>query len=91
MAAILAVPLLLSIGTAQWLVLRGHVPWALSWLGITAAAWLAGLAVFLAFATPLWWTGQTLALTVLIGLMGGALMATTVAAVTGLALRSFVR
>lgn len=90
-AAVVAVPLLLSIGTAQWLVLRGRVPWALSWLGITTAAWLAGLAVFLAFATPLWWSGQALTLTVLVGLMGGALMATTVAAVTGLALRSLVR
>lgn len=89
-AAAVAVPLLLSIGTAQWLVLRGRVPWALPWIGITAVAWLAGLAVFLAFATPLWWAGQALALTVLVGLMGGALMATTVAAVTGLALRSFV-
>jgi hypothetical protein len=89
--AVVAVPLLLSIGTAQWLVLRGRVPWALSWIGVTAAAWVAGLAVFLAFATPLWWSGQALALTVLVGLAGGALMATTVAAVTGLALRSFVR
>lgn len=67
------------------------MPWAPSWIGVTAAAWLAGLAVFLAFATPLWWSGQALALTVLVGLAGGALMATTVAAVTGLALRSFVR
>jgi hypothetical protein len=91
LAAVLAVPLLLSIGLAQWLVLRGRVRWARRWVGATAAAWLAGLAMFLAFATPLWWSGQALLLTVLVGLAGGLLMAITVAAVTGLALRSFVR
>lgn len=89
-AAAVAVPLLVSIGAAQWLVLRDRVPWAMSWIWVTAAAWLVGLAVFLTFATPLWWSGQSVALTVLVGLVGGVLMATTVAAVTGLALRSFV-
>ena len=89
--AVLAVPLLLSIGVAQWWVLRDRVPWARPWIAVTAAAWLAGLAVFLAFATPLWWSGQAPVLTVLVGVAGGALMATTVAAVTGLALRTYLR
>lgn len=88
--AVIALPLLLSIGTAQWLVLCDLVPWAKQWIAVTAGAWLAGLAVFLVFATPLWQTGQPLALTVLIGLWGGFLMAATVAAATGLALRTFI-
>jgi hypothetical protein len=52
--------LLCSMGTAQWLVLRRievDAPW---WIGVTAAAWVAGLAVFLAVATPLWREGQPL-------------------------------
>lgn len=89
-AAVIALPLLLSIGTAQWLVLRNLVPWARHWIGVTAGAWLAGLTVFLAFATPLWQPGQPLTLTILIGLAGGLLMAATVAAVTGLALRTLI-
>lgn len=87
---VIALPLLLSIGVAQWLVLRGLVPWAGRWIAVTAGGWLAGLTVFFAFATPLWQPGQPLALTILIGLCGGVLMAATVATVTGLALRHFV-
>ncbi|WP_459723330.1 hypothetical protein [Actinophytocola sp. KF-1] len=88
-AAGIALPLLLSIGTAQWFVLRNLVPWAKHWITATAGAWLAGLTVFLTFATPLWQPGQPLTLTILISLGGGLLMAATVAAVTGLALRTF--
>ncbi len=89
-ATMIALPLLLSIGAAQWLVLRDLVPWARHWIAATAGAWLAGLTVFLAFATPLWQPGQPLTLTILVGLGGGLLMAATVAAVTGLALRTFI-
>ena len=69
---------------------RGRVLWTRRWIAVTAGAWLLGLAVFLMVATPLWWPGQALALTVFVGVPAGALMATTVAVVTGLALRSFV-
>jgi hypothetical protein len=77
--------LVASIGTAQWLVLRRHVPRAWRWIPATAAAWLAGLGVFVAVATPLWQPGQPSWLIALIGAAGGLAMAATVAAVTGLA------
>jgi hypothetical protein len=84
-AALGALVLLASIGTAQWLVLRraGYdVPW---WIATTAAGWLAGLAVFMVVATPLWQPGQPALLVVAIGMLGGLLMAATVAGVTGFA------
>jgi hypothetical protein len=89
-AAIVGLPLLLTIGVAQWLVLRGRQPWAGRWIAATAGAWLAGLAVFLTVATPLWWEGQPLVATIGVGVGAGVLMATTVALVTGLALRRFL-
>jgi hypothetical protein len=86
-SAVLGTALLASIGTAQWLILRHHVARAGRWIVATALAWLVGLAVFLAFTMPLWQPGQALALTILIGLAGGLLMAATTSAVTGRALR----
>jgi hypothetical protein len=77
--------LLASIGTAQWLVLRRTGVRAAWWIATTAGAWLAGLAVFMLVATPLWRTGQPLWLIIGIGVFAGALMAATVAALTGLA------
>lgn len=85
--AMLALVLLASIGTAQWLVLRDHVTHGLRWIPITAMAWLVGLAVFLAFTMPLWHEGQAKWLLVLIGIAGGFLMAATTSVVTGLGLR----
>jgi hypothetical protein len=79
------VALLASIGTAQWLVLRhdGYdAPW---WILTTAGAWLAGLGVFMAVATPLWRPGQPVAVTVLVGVLAGVSMAGTVAVLTGFA------
>jgi hypothetical protein len=86
-AAILGAALLGSIGTAQWLILRHHVPGALRWIATTALAWLVGLGVFLGFAMPLWQPGQPLALIVAIGIGGGLLMAAITSAMTGVALR----
>lgn len=86
-SAALGCVLLGSIGAAQWLVLRGHVPRAGRWIVTTAVAWLLGLAVFLGFTMPLWQPGQALAITVAIGVVGGLLMAATTAAVTGYVLR----
>jgi hypothetical protein len=83
-AAVLGPVLLLSIGFAQWLVLRAHVAGAARWIWVTAAAWLVGLTVFMVVATPLWHEGRAIAVTVLIGVGAGLLMAAAVAAVTGL-------
>jgi hypothetical protein len=84
---VLGCGLLASIGTAQWLILRRHVDHAWHWIVATAAAWIAGLVVFLSIAMPLWRPGQALALVVAIGVAGGLLMAATTSAITGFALR----
>ena len=84
---VLGCGLLASIGTAQWLILRRHVDHAWHWIVATAAAWTAGLAVFLSVAMPLWGPGQALALVVAIGVASGLLMAATTSAITGFALR----
>jgi len=79
--------LLTTIGTAQWLELRRHVPNAGRWVGASALAWALDLGVFSAVSTPLWQPGQTTALIIAIGLLGGAAMAVTMATTTGLVLR----
>jgi hypothetical protein len=86
MIAVVAVAgtvLLCSIGTAQWLVLRRHRPHAAWWIPVTAGAWLVGLGVFLAIATPLWHPGQSVVLIAATGVLAGLVMAATVAAATG--------
>ena len=85
--SILGIAVLFSIGTAQWLVLRRHVPKATPWIAITALAWFVGLAVFLAFAMPLWQEDQSTALRVAIGVGGGFLMAATTSVLTAGGLR----
>jgi hypothetical protein len=82
----LAAALLASIGTAQWLLLRRRVGRAGRWIATTAGAWLAGLAVFLAFTMPLWQPGQAVTAVIAIGLAGGLLMAATTSVLTGWAL-----
>jgi deazaflavin-dependent oxidoreductase (nitroreductase family) len=79
----LGAALLATIGTAQWLVLRRTVGRSARWIPLTAAAWLAGLAVFLAFAMPLWQPGEARLLVIVIGIGGGALMAATTSLITG--------
>jgi hypothetical protein len=86
-----AVPLLVSIGGAQWLELRRHVDRAGRWVGVTALAWLLGLATFLAVATPLWQPGQAAPVTVVVGVGAGALMALVMATVTGFGLVRLLR
>lgn len=85
-AAVSGASVLLSLGIAQWFVLRGHVVDAHLWVWANALAWSAGLLVFAAVTTPLWQPGQSPALVALIGALGGLLMAATMAAVTGIAL-----
>jgi Ca2+-transporting ATPase len=83
--------LLLSIGAAQWTVLRRVLPGSGRWIGWTAAGWLAGLAVLLGVATPLWHPGQDVVLIAAIGALGGVGMAATMAAVTGWGLVRLLR
>jgi hypothetical protein len=83
--------LLASIGVAQWSVLRSHLPGSAWWIGWTALGWAAGLLVFTLVTTPLWQPGQSGAVIAAIGAVGGALMAVTVGAVTGLGLVRLVR
>jgi hypothetical protein len=89
-AAVAGMGVLLSIGTAQWCVLRGHVPHAHLWIWANAVAWAAGLLVFTAVTTPLWQPGQSPVLVALVGALGGLLMAATVAAITASALTRIV-
>jgi hypothetical protein len=90
-AAALGLVLLCSIGTAQWLELRRHVPRAGRWVTATAAAWCAGLVAFSAVTSPLWQPGQRPALVAAIGALGGLVMALTVAVGTGWALIRLLR
>ncbi|WP_236557645.1 hypothetical protein [Arthrobacter sp. 9AX] len=76
--------LLGSIGFAQWMELRAHVPRAWRWIAGSAAAWAAGLGVFMAVATPLWQPGQAVLLSAVIGIGAAVLMAVTMAVITGL-------
>ena len=89
-AAVTGIAVLLSLGTAQWFVLRHHFPGAHQWVWANAVAWGAGLLVFTAVTTPLWQPGQPAVLIALIGALGGLLMAATMAAVTGAALTRLV-
>ncbi|GAA0504885.1 hypothetical protein Ade02nite_70890 [Paractinoplanes deccanensis] len=83
--------LLASIGTAQWLVLRTLLRRSAAWIVYTALAWLAGLGVFLAVATPLWHPGQPVAVVVTVGAGAGLLMAAVTSAITGAAMRRLLR
>ncbi len=77
--------LLVSIGFAQWLVLRRHVRKAGQWVLANAIAWLAGLIVpFVGIAlVP---DGSPVAAYVAAGIASGVLMGTVVGMVTGIAL-----
>ncbi len=81
----------LTMGFAQWLVLRRHVSGAAGWIAVTAMAWVAGLAAFLAIATPLWHEGQAVGEIVAVGAAAGLVMAVIVATITGLGLREILR
>lgn len=87
LGVVFGVALLASIGFAQWLELRRHVARAGRWIAWTAAAWLAGLTVFLLVCTPLWQPGQPWWLVAAIGVLGGLLMAFVTALVTGYGIR----
>ncbi len=84
-AIVLAVTLLGSIGVAQWLVLRRHLPRAGWWAPANALAWLLGLPV--TFIGPaLVPDGSPPAVWATVFIVSGVLMGTIVGAVTGIAL-----
>lgn len=81
-AALMGGTLLLTIGGAQWTVLRKYVSRAWRWIWITAAGWLVGLGAFVAVTSPLWKPGQSPLAVAAIGVLGGLIMAACMAAVT---------
>ncbi|ETA05764.1 hypothetical protein V525_16020 [Gordonia alkanivorans CGMCC 6845] len=82
-----AVALLISIPSAQYVVLRNRIPHAWQWIPVNVVAWTVGLVFtflpgpFIDESTP----GATMAVTFA---LAGICMAATVAVVTGLWLRS---
>ncbi|GAB5079105.1 hypothetical protein [Arthrobacter sp. AD-310] len=82
--------LLVSLGLAQWFELRRHVAGAWRWIAGSAAAWAAGLGVFMAVATPLWQPGQDWVLVAAIGVAAAVLMAGSMAVVTGVVMSRLV-
>lgn len=91
LVAVLGSVLLVSIGVAQWTVLRRHLRRAGWWVAATALAWALGLGAFSAVSAPLWQPGQPTLLVAAIGVLAGVVMAATMALVTGLALRRLLR
>lgn len=83
LALVLGLALVGSIGFAQWMVLRRHVARARTWVPVNAFAWLVGLGLLFAVATPLWQEGQSAAVVIAIGAVGALVMALTVAVLTG--------
>lgn len=88
--ALLAMPLLLSIGVAQWLVLRPRTgPGAWRWIAWNAVAWLTGLPP--TFIAPALVPGGAPAPAFAVALaIGGLIMAVTIATVTGWAAQRVV-
>jgi hypothetical protein len=88
--AVVAPGILLSIGYAQWLVLRRHLARAALWVPANAVAWALGVGVpFLGAAlisetTPLW-------LAAAVGVASGLAMGCVVGAITGWALVRLLR
>jgi hypothetical protein len=87
LAVVAALPLLLSIGFAQYTVLRDHLDRAWRWIPVNAGAWIPGLPATFIFpalvpnGSPAWlWIAAFGA--------AGLTMATIVAWVTGLGLRA---
>jgi hypothetical protein len=81
--------LLLSIGVAQWIVLRRHLPRAARWIVANALAWIAALPIPFAVLGATASTGAVVQ--ALAGIAAGAAMGAVVAAVTGQALLGLLR
>jgi hypothetical protein len=78
----LAIFFLLSIGTAQWLVLRKHVQKAGWWIMANAIAWPLGVATTF-IPISLVPDGAPIGLWIAAGITGGIMMGATVGAITG--------
>lgn len=90
-AAVIATAVLLSIGLAQWIVLRHHLRRSGWWILGTAIAWLGGLGAFFAIAPPLWHEAQAVAVAILIGVVAGLALAVVMATITGLVFFTLLR
>lgn len=82
--------LLLSIPTAQWPLLRPHLPRAWRWIPLNAVAWAVGILWTIA-PSPVIDEATPVGVLVLAYGVAGLLMATTVAVITGLGLRRMLR
>ncbi|MEV1129042.1 hypothetical protein [Agromyces sp. NPDC049794] len=89
-AGVAALVLLATIPVAQWPVLAGSVPRAWRWIPLNMGAWLVGL-VFTFLPSPLIDESTPGWITFALFAVGGVLMATTVAVLTGLGLRRMSR
>jgi hypothetical protein len=89
-ATVLGGVFLLSIGGAQWFVLRHHVQQAGWWIVANAVAWPLGIAVPVV-ALSLAPDGTPLVIMIALGVVSGLLMGLVVGAVTGLALVLLLR
>ncbi len=87
---VVALPLLLSIGLAQWRVLRRYVPRAGRWVAANAAGWLVGLPFTFA-GIALVPDGSPIGVYVIAGVVSGWLMGAAVGAVSGYALVQLLR
>jgi hypothetical protein len=89
-AGLILVPIfLLSIGFAQWLVLRRHVKNAWWWILANTVAWPLGVFISIAVLAIVP-DGSPLAVWIIAGLFGGLLMGLEVGAITGIVLARLV-
>ncbi len=82
--------LLATIPGAQWPVLAGSVPHAWRWIPLNMVAWLIGI-VFTFLPSPFIDESTPAGVVFSLFAVGGVLMATTVAVITGLGLRRMTR
>ena len=83
---LLGMMLLLSIGVAQWWVLRRFVERSAGWIAANAFAWLAGLGLSVTLMSVFLTEETSPAGAIGIGVFAGLVMGLTVAAITGWAL-----
>lgn len=90
LALLAAAAFLLSIGVAQWLELRRHVPRAWRWIVANAIAWPIGVMIPVVTISLVPDTSPTWAF-IVSGLIGGVLMGVVVGIITGLFLLHLIK